>query len=154
MALFFSLILVVLGGAFAAWQRSIRHARAGDFARADWWVRCCACAAGACAMLATTLTVGWPWKEGTVSVPQEVTRTVLEPVETVVQIPRKLFGVRVWTSEERRSVQQPKQVTDTVYHSASTREFSVWLLFPMVVIGFACYRVQFPLVRLLWRWLP
>jgi hypothetical protein len=93
--------------------------------------------------------LGWPFKEVSVSVPEEVSKTVVEIVEVPVQVTKWFFWKT--TKAERQEVE--KEVKETRYHTESKREFSVWLLIPMAGVGLLCYQLEKWTVQLFGHWL-
>lgn len=154
MALFLCLLVIILGGALFGRHRTLGYARAGDFIGAERALRWGALLVGVCGVLATAATQGWPWKDSTKTVPEEVSKTAVETVEATVEVPRKLLFITIGKKKQTEVREQPKQVIEWVTKEVQSREFSPWLLLPMLIVGWICYRVQFPLVHLLWRWPP
>jgi hypothetical protein len=98
--------------------------------------------------LLTIPTLGWPLKEVSHSVPEEISKTVVETVEVPVQVTRWRFLKT--TKMETHDV--AREVKETVFHSETRQEFSVWLFLAMAVVGCLCYLTEIGVVRLLWRW--
>jgi hypothetical protein len=148
MALWICFIVAIIAGALGGGWQSLRLARAGQFSKATMAVRTGGVVAGICAGLALFLTLGWPMKERSVSVPEEVSRTFDE----AVQVP-----VRIWVwfvpTPFKRSDQKIVRhtVTETVVHSVTERHFSVWLAILMVLIAWAVYLLEVSLIRFVWR---
>ena len=138
MALWICLVAGVGLGMFGGGWAAIRAARGGDFAGAETALRLAARVAGGCGMLAAALTLGWPFKSVTTSMPVEVTRTVVE----AVTVPFLFF----WSATERRE----RLVTETVFHGATSRQFDPLFALPLLGIGWACARVERWLVRRAW----
>ena len=102
-------------------------------------------AAGGAAL--TLPTLGWPFKAVSVSVPGEVTRTVVETMDVPVQITRWFF----WKATRTETREVTREVKETVYRTEARSEFSAGLLLPMVAVGVLCYFLEKWAVLLAWR---
>lgn len=149
MELFICLAAGMLAGiCFGGWK-ALRHARRHELEKASKSLRWGSFAAGGFAMAFTTLTLGWPMKESTVSVPEEVTRTVVETVQVPVEVTKWFFFKTTTTETQEVS----KEITDTVARSHKVSELSAWLLIPMMIIGFIGRWLYRRVVQTAWRWL-
>jgi len=150
MALLICFVVGSIAGILLGGRTSLRYARQYEFAKANKALRGGAIAAGGFAALCTTLTLGWPMKQSQASVPEEVTRTIIETVQVVVEVPKWIF----FKTTKIEDTQVPKEITETVLRSTTVSEFSIWLTIPMIVVGFIGSRVYKVAIRLAWRWFP
>lgn len=147
MALLICLAIGLLGGIYFGGWTTLRHARRHELESAARSLRWGSFAAGGFAMVCTTLTLGWPMKAIEISVTQEVTRTVVE----TVQVPVRTW--RFWTTEtEAQDV--AREITEELVRSERVRQFSVWMLVPMAIVGVIGGWLFRWSVRVLWRWFP
>src|SRR5688572_16189699 len=121
--LWLCLLAALVGGVFFGGRQSIALVRQGDFAGADRALLRSGLVAAACGVLAASLTLGWPWKRESVSVPEEVTRTVVRTVQVPVRVTRWLFFSR----EETKSVEVADRVTETIWQAREQVRFSPFL---------------------------
>lgn len=138
----------VAAGMFLGGFRALRYARAQDFPQAIRTLRRSALAAAAVTALGSFLLLGWPLKSQTVAVPEEVSRTILETVEVVVEVPTWIFFTT--TKTETREV--PKVVVETIVRNEARDSFSPWLLIPMGLVAWGAVYLELRFVRLLYRW--
>jgi len=147
-----ALIICLLAGAFFGvifgGRTALRYARRHELENATRSLHAGALAAGGVAMISTTLLLGWPMKESTVAVPVEVIRTVVETIQVPVEVTKWFF----FTSTTTKKQEVPKEITETVMRSHKVNEFSIWLLIPMLLVGFLGSWVYRWVVRMAWRW--
>ena len=138
MGLWITLVVGVGLGMAGGGRAAIRAARAGNFPAAHAALATARVVAAGCGMLAAAMTLGWPFKDVTSTVPVEVARTVVE----AVSVPSWFF----WTATESRQ----RVVRETAYRSTTSRQFSPWLVLPLLGVGWACSRGELWLVRRAW----
>jgi len=146
--LWVALIIAISVGAYCQGWHSLRLARQGDLQGAHRALFQASLLAAACGIGLTTLTLGWPFKEVSVSVPEEVSRTVVETVLVPVQFTYWIFFKA--TRTETREVS--KEVREIFFRRQTAFEFSPWLLIPMALVGLLCFYLEKGVVHLLWRW--
>jgi len=147
------ILLCLLIGLIAAmvsfgW-RALSSGRAHDFDVATKFARKSTVVAFLIALISTTALFGWPWRPMKSSVAEEVSRTVVESVDEVVEVPT-WFGLGKEKQTVKRDV--PKTIIDVVQHPTTVYVFSIWMLIPMVVIGGAAALLQFKVLRFIWWW--
>lgn len=98
-------------------------------------------------MAMTTFTLGWPFTSVTVSVPEEVTRTVVDTVQVPVQVTRWIF----FKSTRLEAQEVPKEITETIVRTGSRDVFSPSLLLFQAGIGLIAFYAQLWLIHGLWR---
>lgn len=143
------LVIGMIAGGFGGGFRSLRLARHGALSDASRLAKRSALVAGVCGAALTVPTLGWPFQEVTVSVPEEVLKAVVETVEVPVRITRWFF----WTTTGTETREVSRDVWVTVNRTGASRVFSFWLLIPMIAVGLLCYYVEKWCVQVLWRWL-
>jgi len=130
-------IAVSLGAFFGGW-RSLRLAREGELQQAHRTLHSAALVAGVCGGLLTMPTLGWPFIAVSESVPEEVTKTVIETVEVPVRVTVWFF----WTAIRMEPQAVPKSVSETIFHSETRQQFSFLLLALMAGVGMLCYYAE------------
>jgi hypothetical protein len=142
------LILAIVVGVFAGGRTAIRFARQADFDSANRALFVSGLVAACCGMLATFLTLGWPWKRVSESVGTELTKTVVKTVEVPVQVTRWLF----FRGEEIVKKEVPTKVVEVVWITQDAVRFDVALIIPLVLVGFLSFLVETACVRGFIRW--
>lgn len=100
------------------------------------------------AIMAAFVLLGWPFKQHTITVPEEVTTTVIE----TVKVPVTVYRWFVWPVTEEKIEQVPKEVTETIIHGREIKGFSAWLLIPMALIGWLAHIAEAWTIHLILRW--
>lgn len=131
-------VCILLGFWKGGWQ-SLRLARQGDLEQARKRLRRSAIITGVCSLLLTIPVFGWPWRNVTISVPEEIRRTIIDTVTDPF-----LF----FFSKTRK---EPRDVIEIVFRIRQVDVFEPWLLLPMAVVGFLGYWLQKVSVQLAWR---
>ena len=138
---------IIAGTVFGGWK-AVGLARDGARPKARKWLRVAQWVAASVTVLALFGLKGWPFKSETISVPEEITRTVIETVEVPVEVTRWLFfkGTAYETQEA------PRLVSETVYRDVKIRSFSFVLLISMGMAGLAVFCAEAWVIHLIFRW--
>jgi len=159
----FLVVMIVAIGSIVAAIVGHRRALRGELDSSRSAIRRSAVFTGIACVLSLWLNLGWPWKESTVTVFEEVVQPIQEIAEeayeeTTVTTTKPPWW-KFWSkpSESSETVIRNRPVTrivekrEHVPRSAQASEFSGWLLIPMLAIGWLGYKSVTPLVRLHWR---
>ncbi|HBN77283.1 MAG TPA: hypothetical protein DD473_16010 [Planctomycetaceae bacterium] len=119
-------------------SRAIKHARNQEFDRAFSCMRSSKLIAFTIAILATMLVLRWPLREKTVSVSEEVSKTVIETVSVPVQVTSWFF----FTRTENQLQEVERNVIETVVSAKGVHVFDPWLIIPMLLIALFAAWVQ------------
>ncbi|MFO0877564.1 MAG: hypothetical protein U0840_09330 [Gemmataceae bacterium] len=144
--LWVTLALGLLLGAFFGGWHSIRLARQGDRDGAERSLHRGALVAALGGAVLTVPTLGWPFMAATVSVPEEVIRTVTETVLVPVEVTRWFF----FKGTEWEATEVKRQVREATLRNEKRQEFSGWLLLAMASVGGLCFWLKKQAVRLVW----
>jgi hypothetical protein len=139
---------VIFGTIFGGW-RSLRLAREGELGQAHRALHLAALVAGVCGALLPLPTLGWPWSAVTVSVSEEVEKTVTETVDVPV-IVRHWYWLYL-AEQQIEHQERQKTVTEKVPRYETRQQFRWFLLVLMVGIGILCYYAEKCFVSLAWR---
>ena len=135
----------VVGTAFGG-RQALRCARNHVFAKAARWLQVSAVAAAFASAIACSLILGWPWRSIESSTPEEVSRTVMETVEEVSQVPYWWFFKRNVTVAH----EEPKEVTAIVMRATTVTVFDPLLVPVVLVVAGASSGLELAAIRLIW----
>ncbi|HWL08686.1 MAG TPA: hypothetical protein VNQ76_09785, partial [Planctomicrobium sp.] len=131
----------LLGG-WSAWQM----ARQDRFPEATKFLVRAQVIAGVTTLIGLSLFLRWPFISESVSVPEEVTRTIVETVAVPVRVTRWVFF-----SETRTEIQEvPKDILETVLRVETRYRFSWMMFFLWGCFGGMNSILQAWIVRLAW----
>lgn len=148
MAFWICCILGVLVGTIRYGTRALQHARENRFDEATGALQKGAILSGVIALFLTVVFLGWPFQSKTISVTEEVTRTVMETVEVPVLITYWFF----FSAIEMRPQEVPREVTESIIRERLGRSFSPLLLVPMAIVGISASTMYLYGIHWFWRW--
>ncbi|MBB01544.1 MAG: hypothetical protein CMJ47_02750 [Planctomyces sp.] len=112
--------------------RSIKNASADNFDDAFSCMRYSKVIAFLVAVLAVMVVLKWPFRETTRTVPEEVTKTVIDTVNVPVEVTSWFF----FTQTENKLQEVATNVTETAITEKEVTVFDPWMIIPMLLIGF------------------
>lgn len=147
MAFWMCLFLGVFAGITRFGRQARRQARDHRVDEATAALRKGALFSALFAMLMTVVFFGWPFHYETISVPEEVTRTIIETVEVPVVVTSWIF----FSTTKLELQEVPRQVTETIVSTRRGTRFSPFLLLPMAIVGLCAHALHLRTMHWLWR---
>lgn len=147
MAFWICCFLGVLAGTMRHGWRALGLAREHRFDEATRALCQGAVLSAIFAMLLTAVFFGWPFQGETISVPEDVTRTVIETTEVPVVVTKWLL----FSTTKMELQEVPRQVTETIISTRRGSSFSPLLLVPMGIVGASASALYLRGIHWLWR---
>ncbi len=149
MGLVICFVLACVAGIVFGGRKALTQARKHEIGAATRTLGWSTLAACAFAFLGTIPTLGWPFRDKTVTVTETVTQTVTE----TVMVPVRVWRWFVIPKTEMRKEARAKEVEVSVPTEKTVHVFSFALLFSMGIVGLAGGGLYCFVMRMLWRWL-
>lgn len=139
------LIGVAAGLVFGGW-RALQYARRQDFTKAVGWLRLSAGTTALASAIALFTFLGWPWRAVESDVAEEVSHTVMESVDEVIEVPW------LWFFKTKKTVthEEPKEIKETITHHTTAQQFDPWLLPVMAAMAAISWVLELAILRFVW----